>query len=49
MMEGAWLRLGALRLWAPAFKALMADVQSDLERQGVCPERIHTETFGPSG
>ena len=27
----------------------MADVQSALERQGVCPERIHTESFGPAG
>jgi ferredoxin-NADP reductase/predicted pyridoxine 5'-phosphate oxidase superfamily flavin-nucleotide-binding protein len=26
----------------------MADIQSDLERQGICPERIHTETFGPA-
>ena len=25
----------------------MAQVQSDLEERGVCPERIHTETFGP--
>ena len=27
----------------------MAAVQSDLERQGVPPEQIHTETFGPAG
>ena len=27
----------------------MADIQSDLERQGICPERIHTESFGPVG
>lgn len=27
----------------------MADVQSDLERQGVPAEQIHTETFGPVG
>jgi ferredoxin-NADP reductase/predicted pyridoxine 5'-phosphate oxidase superfamily flavin-nucleotide-binding protein len=26
----------------------MADVQSDLERRGVCAERIHTESFGPA-
>ena len=27
----------------------MAEVQADLERRGVAPERIHTETFGPAG
>lgn len=27
----------------------MVDIQSDLERQGTNPERIHTETFGPAG
>ncbi len=27
----------------------MADIQSSLERQGISPERIHTETFGPAG
>ena len=26
----------------------MADIQSDLERQGICSERIHTEAFGPA-
>jgi ferredoxin-NADP reductase/predicted pyridoxine 5'-phosphate oxidase superfamily flavin-nucleotide-binding protein len=25
----------------------MAQVQTELEQRGVCPERIHTETFGP--
>lgn len=29
--------------------AFMAQVQTDLEERGVCPERIHTETFGPKG
>lgn len=29
--------------------AFLADLQSDLERRGVPPERIFTETFGPSG
>ena len=27
----------------------MAGVQTDLERQGVPAERIHTESFGPKG
>ncbi len=27
----------------------MADLQSDLERRGIPPERIHSETFGPLG
>ena len=27
----------------------MADLQSDLERRKICPERIHTESFGPAG
>ena len=27
----------------------MADVQSDLERRGVHPDRIHSESFGPVG
>ena len=29
--------------------AFMADVQNDLERRGVSPHRIHSETFGPVG
>lgn len=29
--------------------AFMADVQNALERKGVPPERIHTESFGPKG
>ena len=29
--------------------AFLADLQSDLERRGVPPERIFSETFGPSG
>lgn len=29
--------------------AFMAEVQSDLERRGIPPEQIHTETFGPAG
>ena len=27
----------------------MAAVQDGLEARGVCPERIHTESFGPAG
>ncbi len=30
-------------------KGFMADIQRDLERRGVPAERIHTESFGPSG
>lgn len=26
----------------------MADIQSDLERQGISPERVHAESFGPA-
>jgi ferredoxin-NADP reductase len=29
--------------------AFMADVQAGLERRGVSPERIHSESFGPVG
>jgi ferredoxin-NADP reductase len=29
--------------------AFMASIQVDLERRGVPPERIHTESFGPAG
>ena len=28
--------------------AFMAEIQADLERQGVPVEQIHTETFGPA-
>lgn len=29
--------------------AFMADIQNTLERKGVSPQNIHTESFGPSG
>jgi ferredoxin-NADP reductase len=29
--------------------AFMAEVQTDLERRGVSPDRIHSESFGPVG
>jgi ferredoxin-NADP reductase len=29
--------------------AFMADVQLDLEKRGVSPDQIHTESFGPVG